>query len=131
MTNINKLSIEELMEIAKHPIKEMDEFKHLPPVRRFVMADKVGHGDVKIPAMLVFDRYLKWANNHKIEVLSKVKFFQELALYFTKVKVSNGFVYLMSPEGFNLSPEYLELVNANRKRNSNGKKKKTKKEHKN
>ncbi len=131
MNNINKLSIEELMAIAKQPIKENDEFKHLPPVRRFIASDKIAYGDVKIPAMLVYDRYIKWANNNKIEVLSKVKFFQELALYFTKIKVTNGFVYLMGPDGFNLSPEYLELINADRKRNFHGKKKKTKKEHKN
>lgn len=130
MNNINKLSLEELMEIAKHPIKEVDEFKHLPPVRRFIASDKVAHGDVKIPAMLIYDRYVKWANNHKLELLTKVKFFQELALYFTKIKERSGFVYLMGPDGFNLSPEYLELVNADRKRNSRGKKK-TKKEHKN
>ncbi|NDE09872.1 MAG: hypothetical protein EBZ95_04810 [Chitinophagia bacterium] len=130
MDNINKLTIEELMEIAKHPIKEVDEFKHLPPVRRFIASDKISQGDIKIPAMLIYDRYLKWTNSHKIEEVSKVKFFQELALYFTKIRSTDGYVYLMGPDGFNLSPEYLQLVNANRKRNSNGKKKKIKKEYK-
>lgn len=127
MTHLGKLSIQELMEIAKNPIKEEDEFKHLPPVRRFIVSDKIQHGDYKIPAILIYDRYARWANKHKLEIISQVKFFKELALYFNKIRISEGFAYIMSPEGFNLSPDYLHIVN-NRKRNSNGKNKKNKKE---
>ena len=126
---MNKMTIEELMEIAKNPLKEVDEFKHLPPVRRFIASDKIEHGDVKIPANLIYDRYLKWAANSKLETISNVKFFQELALYFNKIRTTEGYAYLMSPSGFNMSPEYLKLINADRKRISNGKKK-TKKERK-
>lgn len=130
MSNLNKLSIQELMEIAKNPIKEVDEFKHLPPVRRFIASDKIQNGEYRIPANLIYDRYLKWCLRSKVESISAVKFFQELALYFNKIKTNQGYSYLMNPEGFDLSPEYLKIVNSNRKRISYAKKTKNKKEHK-
>lgn len=54
--DIKNFSVEQLMEIAKKPLKE-DEFKKLPPVRRFIVSDKVQDGDYPIPAVLIYDRY--------------------------------------------------------------------------
>lgn len=43
---ISEMSLQELMEVAKNPIKE-DEFKKLPPARRFVMSDGIESGTIK------------------------------------------------------------------------------------
>lgn len=131
MNKLNKLTVEELMVIAKYPIKESDEFKNFSPVKRFIHSDKIMYGDIKIPAGLIYDRYLKWTNNYKIEKIAKNNFFKELSLYFNKMRTNGGIVYLMGLDGFDMSPENLQLVQSNMKRISNGKKTKIKKERKN
>lgn len=124
------LSVDELIELAKKPIKD-DELKKLPPVKRFVVSSGIEEGSEKIPAILIYDRYLNWAKAYKVKHLNKSMFFKELSLYFDKVRISKGFAYVMSPKGFNLTPEYYQLVNQQnptfRKRTSgNGKTKKEK-----
>ena len=114
------------MELAKNPIKE-DEFKKLPPAKRFVMSSGVQRGNVKIPAALIYDRYEAWAKTYKIRPVSMAKFFAEFKLYFDKIRYDKGFAYLMSPAGFNLSPENLVLVNSKKRISANGEKKTKKK----
>lgn len=126
MSRVTEKSIEQLMAIAKNPIKE-DEFKTLPPAKRFINSAGIKDGKDKIPAALIYDRYLQWADTYKVEAASQRGFFLELKLYFNKVKYGTGFAYIMSCDGFNMSPEYLALVNG-AKRNSYAKKK-VKKEH--
>lgn len=124
--------LERLMEIAKNPIKE-DQYKKLPPARRFMMSDDVQTGNYPIAAMLIYDRYMKWCDAYKIKPLDMVKFFREFALYATKKVTREGNFYLLSPKGFDLSPQYVELVRT-RNWNKNAKQKektKVKKERKN
>ena len=118
---ISERSVQELMEIAKNPIKD-DEFKKLPPAKRFVSSAGIIQGTDKVPAALIYDRYLNWCESYKLRPVSLRTFFQEFKLYFDKVKYGNGFAYIMSCKGFNMSPEHLAMIN-NRKRNSSGKKK--------
>lgn len=125
---VSQLSVQELMELAKNPIKE-DEFKKLPPAKRFVLSADIQPGKEKIPAALIYDRYEAWAKTHKIKPVSMAKFFTELKLYFDKIRYEKGFAYLMSPKGFNLSPEHQVLVNSKKRISANGEKK-TKKKHK-
>lgn len=106
---VSEMSLQELMEIAKNPIKE-DEFRKLTPVKRFVMADGVEVGDYKMPAALIYDRYVKWAEKYKVRPLNKVEFFKEFAKYFNKSRTSDGFVYMTSTKGFDLSPDYLAII---------------------
>lgn len=125
-TELKKLSVEQLMEIAKHPIKE-DEFKKLPPVKRFLTSEKIENGKDVIPAAAIYDRYLKWASLYKVKPVNQIKFFKELALYFNKKRIANGNAYILSSKGFDLSPEGLILANEKmkpKKRISNGKKNK-------
>lgn len=124
MKDVTQMSLQELMEIAKNPIKE-DEFRKLTPARRFILSDGVEAGDYKMPALLIYDRYVKWANAYKIKPVNKVEFFKEFAKYFKKSRTTEGFVYLMSPKGFDLSLEYLAIIKekykiAKVKRNSSG-----------
>lgn len=122
--------LQKLMDIAKNPIKD-DEFKKLPPARRFMMSDGIQAGDYPIPAMLIYDRYLKWADAYKIKPLDRVKFFKEFALYANKKITRTGNYYLLSPKGFDLSPQYVELVKTRSGITNVKEKSKTKKERKN
>lgn len=121
----SELTLEQLMEIAKNPLPE-DEYKNLPPVKRFIIADGLQQGTEKIPAALIYDRYLTWAKYNKLRPVSNSTFFKEFKLNFTKVRTQTGFAYLLSPKGFDLSPERLISINSQRKGNSNGNKKTTK-----
>ncbi len=133
MKNIKSLPVEKLMEIAKTPIKE-DEFKRLPPAKRFIISSDImdlGERNYPIPAYLIYDRYERWCDLYKVRCLDKKAFFKELALYFNKKTTSAGVHYMMSPDGFDLSPAHAEYIKNQKpkKRISNGKKTKTKKEH--
>lgn len=122
MANQDELS--KLMDIAKNPIKE-DEYKKLPPARRFMVSDNVEAGNYAVPAMLVYDRYYNWSLTFKLKPLSVVAFFKEFALYADKKLTSQGNFYMLNPKGFDLSPQYIELVRS-RKWNSSASNQKAK-----
>lgn len=106
---IAELSVEQLMEIAKKPIKD-DEYKKLPPAKRFIVSEGIEAGDYKVPAILIWDRYVKWAKHNKVKSVSQIAFFKELALYFDKVRLTNAYGYMVTVKGFDLSPSYVEYV---------------------
>ncbi len=122
------LTLEELMEIAKLPLKD-DETKNLPPVRRFIVSDGLQEGNDQIPAALIYDRYLNWSKINNLHPISMVHFFKELKLYYKKSKIQTGLVYFLSAKGFDLSPHKLAtaISNQSAKRTSRGKK--TRKKH--
>jgi hypothetical protein len=125
--DLSKLTPEELMEIAKLPLKD-DGKKTLPPVKAFIVGDGIQEGEDLIPAALVYDRYQTWAKINNIEDVGIVKFFKDLQIYFTKIRKTYGYFYKMSQNGFDLSPEHIEYVNSKTvKRNSSGWKKRQKK----
>ena len=126
MSNLTKLTPKELMELAKKPLKDNDKtLKKLPVIRQFIISEKIRQDEYKIPAILIFDRYKKWAFTHGYKVLSITKFFIEFKKFFEKSVTNKGATYKISPEGFDLSDQYLQEVNAKylkEKRISNGKK---------
>ncbi len=102
----------ELIALAKKELPE-DELKKKyakQPVKRFMISDKVDNGPELIPAFLVYERYLDWANDYKVEPLSKVVFFKEFATYVEKKQTGKGMFYKLSSRGFNLSPQYVEMI---------------------
>lgn len=122
------LTPEELMEIAKLPLKEDTELKHLPPIKQFIIGDNIQEGEDCIPAALIYDRYQTWAKINNILDIGNVKFFQELAIYFKKIRKTHNYTYQMSQNGFDLSAENIERVNSkSARRNSRGFRKKQEK----
>lgn len=127
MTNNDqsKLSIEELMEIAKHPLKD-DGTKNLPPVKRFIVSYGIVAGDDLVPGAVIWDVYINWAHINQVPTLPITTFFQDFKLYFEHKKTNKGVQYRISQNGFDLSPENIALINSAHvasKRTSNGKKK--------
>lgn len=121
--DLSTLTPEELMKIAQNPIKD-DKTKDLDPVARFIISDNIKKGDIPIPAAVIFNRFLKWSAAYNVQPISSIKFFSKLKSHFQKVHLMNGSHYLMSSEGFDLSPQNIEQSTRQVKRNSNGKKKK-------
>ena len=120
-----KLSIEELMEIAKHPLKD-DGTKDLPPVKRFIVSTGISADKTLVPASLIWDKYITWAEHNKVHSLPLTTFFRDFKNYFDQKTTNKGSHYLISQNGFDLSAENLALVNSSHvtaKRTSNGKKK--------
>lgn len=131
MTNLSKLTNQELMELAKKPLKDNNkELKKLPVIRQFIISEKIVEDDTLIPAMVIYDRYERWAFGNGYKILTVTKFFMEFKKYFQKVISNSGSYYKLSPKGFDLSEQHLQEVNAKflkEKRISNGKKEDKKK----
>lgn len=121
--DLSTLTPEELMVIAQNPIKD-DKNKDLDPIARFIIAENLKKGEVTIPASVIFNRYLKWSAAYNVQPLANAKFFNKFKSYFQKVHLMGGSHYLMSSEGFDLSPQNIKKSSSQVKRNSNGKKKK-------
>lgn len=120
-----ELSIDELMKIAKNPVKEDDNNKHLSLTKRFIMANNLkDFPTADVPAYMIFYRYLHWANINNIKPDSDSTFFKEFKLFFKSRIKTNGVYYYISPEGFDLSIENKEILRE--KWNSRGKNKKEK-----
>ena len=127
--DLSQLTPEQLMELAKNPVKDTRK-RNLSPVREFIVSANIVAGDYAIPGLIIYDRYRQWCKANSIVPITNYSFFLEFKLHFTrKVKV-DGKYYLLSPEGFDLSPAHLsklKLEHGKRISNGSNKKKKTKK----
>lgn len=113
---ISDMSVDELMEVAKKrlskPIKKKTKNKSISErsdiIKEFILAENVkSHTSIKVPSILVYDKYHKWAtleNDHKL--LTIVAFNKEFGKIFKAVTLSKNKYYLLHPEGFNLSDEH-------------------------
>lgn len=113
------------MELAKNPLKD-DGTKDLPPVKRFIVSYGISAGTDKVPASIIWDAYVTWAALNKTPSLPITTFFKDFANYFPRKTTNKGRHYLISQNGFDLSPEHKAVVNSvhvTAKRTSNGKKK--------
>lgn len=131
----NKLSLDELINLAKKPLKKKEKKKQLErfgSLKRFLISEEIEQGEEHIQAILFYDRYTKWCKlNNEPNKLNLNAFYLELKLHFNKVKHRNTICYLASPKGFDLSPENIHRVNAEfKKTRSKGRinEKKTKEE---
>jgi hypothetical protein len=124
--DLSQLTPEQLMDLAKNPIKETRKTK-FSPVKEFIVSAGITAGDYPIPGLIVYDRYRSWCKSYSITPITNYSFFLEFKLHFTrKVKV-DGKYYLLNPEGFDLSPQHLsKLRSEHRKRTSYGSSKKKK-----
>jgi hypothetical protein len=101
----SKLSIEQLIAVAKNPIKKKLEKQTGSMIDRFISDEKLSTGTVRIHVAIIYDRYVKWCSyNNRIPVKVK-EFSTEFKFYFPKVSNKNGVFYVLSPDGFNISME--------------------------
>lgn len=120
------------MELAKRPAKKKDpKIAALGPVAQYKILDNINPGSYPVPAIVIYDRYRKWAVINNEEVLSQVKFFKELKLHFQKkMHKTEGASYMLDPVGFDLTPEHRQKLIDERPQSkglrNNGKKKSNK-----
>lgn len=103
--DVNTLTPEELMEIAKLKIKD-DELKDLSPVKRFIVSEGISKGNYAVQAAIIYLRYEKWCHIFIQPVLSESKFFKEFAQYFEKKRDPAGMMYVLDNEGFDSMTNY-------------------------
>lgn len=125
--DLSTLSPEELMELAKNPIKK-EKDKNLSPVKAFIVSEDLQKGETQVPGIVVYDRYSEWCENNSIERLSVTAFFKEFKFYFTKKVTKFGAVYLLDSEGFDLSVEHKKILSDQRRKRISRNAKKTQKE---
>ncbi len=105
MVKNKKLSIEDLIAVAKKPLKEKPKKQNGSMIEKFIQEERLSTGTIKINLALVYDRYYKWCDiNHTIPVTIR-EFSKELKFFFPKVVRKEGTFYIMSLEGFNMSLE--------------------------
>lgn len=126
--DISQYTPEELIQLAKNPIQNPDMDKTLPQVRRFIISEEIKSGKDVIPAMIIYDRYRKWADKDLTESpVNVTQFFKKFKTYFETKQTKIGMFYLLDSKGFDLRPE--AVIDANREWSpSEAKKRKQEKE---
>lgn len=75
-------------------------------IKDFILAESIkSHSSIKVPSILVYDRYYKWNSNREHKLLTIVSFNKEFSKIFKIVMIGRSKYYLLHPEGFNLSDE--------------------------
>lgn len=122
-----ELTLEELMLIAKKPVKDPKEFnKHLRPAKRFIISCDVKFKENSfVPAFIIYDRYERWCQLNDIKPVTVTAFFSEFKIYFKQIKKRDYIVYEIDSEGFDLSEENIAFLK--QKRISDGESKNKKK----
>jgi len=106
----NKLSIEQLISLAKKPLKEKPKKQTGSMIDKFIQEEKLNQGTTRISDVVVYDRYYKWCDINNINPVSIIMFNKECRVYFPKVTNNKGTFYVLSSEGFNISLENAYLL---------------------
>lgn len=132
--DLAKATVEELLQLAQKPLENTFDKRletAVGPVKYFIISDGLKDGTEKIPSSHVYARYIKWVkNNGNVDLLSIRDFSCELKKYFKRINRYDGVYYLMSPEGFDMSPHALQESRAMFKIGKSNAKDKSKKEKK-
>ena len=105
------MTTEELISLAQNPIKkELDKnFLALSTTRQFIIAEGIKTGTYKVPAAVIYKRYVDWCHVRGVEPKTVVYFFKDFKTTFKTVKLNTSLAYLVDPAGFNLSLTYFNL----------------------
>lgn len=120
--NVYELSVEDLIKLAqdsKQPVV-MDD---ITEASKFIYALNIRHGDVRIPAQLVYFTYKQWKGWDK-KPQPKPYFFRDFSKQFESVRTNEGTSYLLDPKPFDLSEENYWLMRKDLREQRNRNKKK-------
>jgi hypothetical protein len=107
---IHELSIEDLIALAQGADEEVIMDK-LSEAGKFIFEMKIKHGDVRIPAFVIYHTYKNWKGwDQKRQ--SKPFFFKDFKKYFEPLRTTDGMVYLLNPKPFDLSEDNYWLIRA-------------------
>lgn len=103
-SSLKDLTPAELEKLAKTPIPE-DKLKDLPHMKRFIISCGLYPGTSEISASIAFNKYAEWATANDEKPYGFRKFGEEFKDYFTRKRVTKGFVYLLDGEPFGVKPK--------------------------
>jgi hypothetical protein len=106
---VHDLSVEELIQLASGAKPSDIKVKEATEAAKFIYALNIRHGDVRIPAQLIYYTYKQWKGwDHKYQ--PKPFFFRDFTTYFEQVRTKEGISYLLDPKPFDLSQETYWLL---------------------
>lgn len=117
--NIADLTVDELMAVAKRPLKKPIKKKktgqgytnRTEHIKDFILSENIkSHASILVPSLVVYDRYFKWVANSPDSPLHINMFSKEFNKMFKAVTRGKQKCYLLHPEGFNLSDEYYASI---------------------
>lgn len=115
--NLDELTVEELMIVAKQKIKtgknkRFDKkISRVEEIKQFIVAEGIkSHTSILIPSVLIYDRYFKWCQNNNVNPIALRTFSTELSKIFIKKNKANTAHFYLNPEGF-LVQEYESIKN--------------------
>lgn len=124
--------IEELIKLAKKDLKGSIKYELLDEATKFIKFNNIEEGEAKIYTFILYDAYVKWKGKEG-QCIGKTAFFREFAKHHESKRDWKGRYYSLNSNKFDLSEESVRLAKnkyGTRKRNSNGRKKKTTKQKK-
>lgn len=115
MSDINLLSIDELLDL----LDDSDSYESLvskeKSVNKFIRENGIISGQIKVPTYVIYYHYKrKWKLQAK--KLSKIAFFREFNKLFDQVRTKNTRYYLLNDGIFNLDKESLDEAKGSDKR---------------
>lgn len=136
MTDVKKMAIEDmsvdqLMEVAKQklkkpikPKKRKEKIIKIDQLKEFVVSEGIkSHHTVRVLSLVVYERYVKWAEaTAQEEVMNFINFNREFSKLFKDVMYSKERYFMLHPEGFNISESHYETVREAHKKKKNKKK---------
>lgn len=105
---VHELSVEDLIKLAGGN-KPSNEVKDVTEAAKFIYALNLRHGDVRIPAQLIYYTYKQWKGWDK-RPQPKPFFFRDFTTYFEQVRTKEGMSYLLDPKPFDLSKDTYWLM---------------------
>jgi hypothetical protein len=102
-----------LIEIAKKEPKvafKKDPISDFDDIRQFIADNNIrSHGTARIPAHLIYTRYVNWCRLNNVEPRKSVGFFKRFKKLFNTKTQNNLSYYLLYPEGWDMTFESLSL----------------------
>lgn len=105
---IHDLSTEDLIKLASGATVDENELQ-ITESAKFIYSLNIRHGDIKIPAQLIYYTYKQWKGWDK-KPQPKPYFFRDFSKYFEQVRTKDGINYLLDPKPFDLSIETYFLM---------------------
>lgn len=103
--SVNKLNKEQLMEIAKKPLKKAKDIfgNQYNDVQKFSLMNKIETNENNfVPTYIIYEVYVQWCVTNDLEPMARHLFFVKFSEMFTRRKKNGDMVYLISGQGLNM-----------------------------
>jgi hypothetical protein len=95
--------VDDLIKLARNKPKEVpSEENKLSEAHTFVLSNNIRHGDGKILAEMIYQKYKEWK---KKDFQNRTIFFKDFKKIFKQKRTTDGSIYYLDPESFDLSED--------------------------